>query len=66
MDMSAQAQLVQRFTESDYNAARYSHWPLGRQVHAFLADEIVEDYDAAFITLYARVRAARRESEAAV
>ena len=59
--------LAEEFLASPFNSARYAHWPLDRQLHAFLAAGTagaIEDYECAYTALYAKVRAGRRAATA--
>ena len=56
--------LADEFLASPFNRQRYAHWPLDRQLHAFLADgnaATIDDYACAYSALYAKVLATRRE-----
>jgi hypothetical protein len=57
--------LADEFLASQFNQPEYAHWPLDRQLHAFLAEgaaSAVDDYEIAYTSLYAKVVAARRSS----
>jgi hypothetical protein len=54
--------LADEFLASPFNCQRYAHWPLDRQLHAFLADgnaAAIDDYECAYTALYAKVLASR-------
>ena len=57
-ESAADAGLVGAFESSTYSQERYAHWPLGRRVHAFLAEQRgIEDYESVFVAVYSRALA---------
>ena len=58
--------LAGAFAVSPYAQERYEHWPLGRRVHAFLAEQSgIDDYESVFLAVYGGAVAARGVSLAA-
>lgn len=63
----ANGTLSTAFASSSYSDEQYSHWPLGRRVHAFLAEQSgIQDYESVFLAVYARALATRDKTVAAV
>lgn len=63
---AADVGLIGAFESSTYSEERYAHWPLGRRVHAFLAEQRgIEDYEAVFVAVFSRALAMRPRAVAA-